>query len=160
MATQIGFDPSTWNATAEAPFKLGQLVERSGVLYRYVLVQTAACADGAVMCEYDATTPASGKVIGAHRTSALTGTPAAIIVVGLGIGAISIGRYGFLQVSGVHTNVMSGTSTLGRWQMASAATNDTCNDCTSSIAYTEAVFGIALSSTGGARCIVRLKGLV
>lgn len=163
MSTEIGFDPSTWNSSTAAPFTVNAVYSYQGKQYRYVWVQTAACADGAVMCDYDAVGSASaadsGKVIGANRTTALTGTPAAKLVVGIGVGVITINYYGFVQVSGVHNNVMSTGSTLGNAQCASG-TNDTCTDATASVARTEAVFGWAKSSTSGGRCIVRLHGLV
>lgn len=158
MATPIGFDPSVVNTQTTGSFTLGELREWNGKMYRFVQVVTAACADGTVMCVYDATTPASGKVIGANRTTALAGTPIASIVVGIGIGAITINYFGFIQVSGVHTNVLSGTSTLGYWQCA-VATNDTCGDATASIARTESIFGQCVKATATGRAHVLLKGL-
>ncbi len=158
MATPIGFNPAIVNSTTVGDFALGEVREWQGKLYRFVQVVTAACADGAVMCRYDAAATPSGKVIGANRTTALTGTPVALLVVGVGIGAITINNYGFIQVSGVHINVLSTSSVLGRWQKASG-TNDTCTDATASVAYTEAIFGLALTSTSGGRCQVDLRGL-
>lgn len=159
MATPIGFDPSTWNSTTAAPFTVGAVYTFRGFQYRYVQVVTAACSLGAVMCRYDALSVPSGKVIGANRTTALTGTPAALIVVGVGVGDISINNYGFILVSGVHPFVKSTSSTLGNWQKASG-TNDTCTDATASIARSDGIFGIALSSTSGGLCQVDLRGLV
>lgn len=160
MATAIGFDPATVNQTTAAPWTLGQIVERldttTGLyrLYKFVQVKTAACADGTVMCRYNA----AGLVIGANRATALAGTPIASIWAGVGIGAISINNFGFVMIHGIHTNVLSGTSTLGRWQMP-IATNDTCGDATASLAYTDSVFGQCLVATSGGRATIDIRGL-
>lgn len=157
MPTSAGFTPSTYNsATQEAD--LGSIRDLGGVLYRYVQTQSAI-TNGCLMCVYNVTSPLSWQVIGANRTTALTGTPAALLSVGIGVATVTNGNYAWVQVSGIHTAVLSTASTLGRWQCASG-TNDTCTDATASIARTEAIFGLALTSTSGGVCTVQLRGLV
>ena len=111
------------------------------------------------MCVYDNTTPPSGKVIGANRTTALTGSLSAVIVVGVGVGVITINYYGFVQVSGVHTNVLSTSTTIQRWQIASG-TNDTCTDAPATLTSASLIFGESLAATSGGRAQVKLRGLV
>lgn len=153
MALAASFDPATYNKSTPNEFKLGAVYSNGdGNLYTFVHVNTADCADGAVMCWYST---GDAEVIGANRTTALVGTPAAAMFAGLGKGVITAGNYGFIQVWGIHKNVLSGTSTLGMWQCP-IATNDSCGNATASMARTESIFGRCLVATSAGRCTVRL----
>jgi hypothetical protein len=150
------FNPATYNSTTGTGYTLGAVYDiGDGNLYKFVHVNTAATTAGAVMCVYSS---AKGEVIGANRTTALAGTPAAVMPVGIVPGVIGIGNYGFVQVGG-YAVIISGTSTLGRWQMP-VATNDTAGDATASLARTDGLIGMCIVATAGGFATVKLMGLV
>lgn len=156
MATAIGFDPGTWNSTVIGPFTLGQVYDFQGRLFRYFQNSaTAAIADGTVCCRYSSpaigASAASFTVIGSNRTTALAGTPAAKIVVCVGVGAVSASNYGFGLVLGIHTNVLSTSSTLGTLQKAYLTGSDQCTD---GAAAGDLTFGTCLVATSGGRAVV------
>lgn len=159
MATALSFNP-TWVSTTLAPYTLGAVYTdaATGYMYKCVQVVTAAGADGVLVCRYSspaigASLAATGIVIGANRTTALAGTPAAIIPVGVLVAAVPINSYAFAMVYGIHTNVLSTSSTLGTLQKASG-TNDTCTDGASA---GDKTFGFCLVATSGGRCVVDVR---
>lgn len=155
MPTAVGFDPSVYTSTVSTGFTLGAVYSYQDKLYRFVHVNTANLGVGAVVCAYNST---NGEVIGANRTTALAGTPAAATTVGVIPVAVNAGSYCFAQVSGNAVHI-SGTSTLGRWQMA-IATNDTAGDATASLARTDSLLGICVVATSGGFATTQLRGLV
>lgn len=152
MPIQTTFTPSTYNSSSGTGFIAGALYSNGdGKEYRFVNFVSAG-ADGAIMCVYDTS---GSYVIGANRTTGLAGTPAATMFVGIAVGTVTAGNWGFVQTDGNHLNVLSGTSTLGRWQCP-IATNDSAGDATASIARTESIFGRCIVATSGGRAGIRL----
>lgn len=145
-----GFDPATYNVATSTGFTVGGLYSASnGKLYRFINVVTAAGADGVVFVRSGSS---EGVVIGCNR-GGVAGT-----VYCVGVGVITINNFGFGLVLGTHTNVLSTSSNAGRWQTASG-TNDTCTDASASIARTEGLLGMALTTTSGGRCTVDVRCL-
>jgi len=155
VAEPISFNPATVNQTTTGNWVLGQVLEYNGNLYRFVRNYTdAALADGVVVGRQSAT---SWVVTGVSRTSALGGaTTAGGVVCGVAIGAISTSNYGFILVSGLHTNVLGVATVTVAYRQRGSATAD--SGVNASVA-TDPTFGTALTAISGGRYTVQVDCL-
>lgn len=144
MPEPLGFNPASVNLTTTGPYYVGELREYLGKTYRFVLnANDAAIADGVVCVWASAVAP---TITGASRATALLGaTTLGSPCAGVGIGLISQQRYGFIQVFGLHTNVLGvATTTIGR-KLRASATADSADNVSN--AY-DSSFGEAVSALG------------
>ena len=111
MPGRIGFDPATADHST-AQYRVGELFHQEGKWYRYIKNIDLDSADGEVAHMnlatgvWETTTDVSASLsTGAGQQ----------IGVGVHVGVITAGNYGFIQVSGVHTGVKcaDGSTTFG-----------------------------------------------
>lgn len=147
MPTPLNLDPGTWNSTVAAPYTLGETYSVGGKLYKYVLLSGAGGAvnatNGMVAEQYIAT----GHTVTLDRSDS-TSSGLGRAPVGVFVGAVTAGNYGFIQIEGIHSAVKDAANALALLgKVASHATVD--GDAKAVAAYTDITIGWALAAAGG-----------
>lgn len=152
MATPVSFDPSTYTATAEAPFTLGARYTYLGREFRFLLnangASDNAIADGDVLLWASASAYTVCNALNGVGSALALNPPAAV-----GTGVAAKNKYFFALTKGRHTNVKSTSSSAGVLQKQSA----TAATCTDQTAATIGSIGLALTATSGGRCTVEVN---
>ena len=143
MTTPIGFDPSTYSSTTEAPFVLGQEFDPGdGKVYRYAkFVDAIAYANGQVV-ELASTTAF-------HVTNDRAGgSSLGRLPVGVCLRVMAQNEYGWVLVRGRHTAIKdaANAAVLGVKQMSHATAD---GDAAPATAYTSNWFCVALANASG-----------
>lgn len=153
---RVGFDPSVVNdspaAFAAGTFVLGDVLNHLGNLYRYIKVVDITTVNGDLLTagNADGTTGtkdrAGGSDIGELKP------------VGVAMGAITAGNYGFVMVNGVHAAVLdaANAATAGVTLEPHATTDGNCRNM---VAGNEDLhcFGYALAAAGGGTVKARIQ---
>jgi len=106
---RTGFDPANTSDTT-ALYTLGLVLEYGGNWYRYLLNSDAATANGDAMRPTATVSTANGGTAETvnNRRVAGGGTPAAVAdtaIVGIAVGVVGAGKYGWFLVRGYHSAV-------------------------------------------------------
>jgi hypothetical protein len=146
VPTPLSLDPATVDSQTEAPWRLGQLLEREGKLYRYVKLMDAVAGANGMLAELASTSDWLVTVDRAGGSAVVSGSIRS--PVGLLVGVLTPGRFGFLQVSGFHPAARDAANALTALQKFTAhATTD--GDIGIPSAFTQVMGGYALAAASG-----------
>lgn len=150
MPTALTFDPGNWNSSTAAPYTLGALYEDAGKVYTYVLLTDAVNATNGMVAEQASTT---AYTVSVDRDA---GTTLGRAPVGVFVGSVTAGNYGFIQVRGIHSAVKDAANALSALgKVTSHATTD--GDAAPTTAYTDKTIGYALANAAGGVVAVDLR---
>lgn len=150
MPTPLTLDPGTWNSSVAAPYTLGALYETGGKMYMYVLLTDAVNASNGMVAEMASTTAYTVTVDRSGGSSLGRGP------VGVFVGSVTAGNYGFIQVEGIHSAVKDAAAGLTALvKVTSHASTD--GDAAPATAYTDKIIGFALAATAGGVAPVMLR---
>ena len=137
MATPIGWDPSVYNDTTTGNFLLGQELEYQGKTYRWLkLVTHVGAADNVagvsgMVCEAASATDPNIVTLDRAGGSSLGRIPVAAL-----IGTVSVDRYFFGLVRGIHAGIKDAAgacTTVGRKVVPHATTDGDVTDAAATI---------------------------
>ena len=137
-------------ATLRYPGQLGQFLEKDGKLYQVVLVKSTSAnlANGTVVMwsDYDDMT-VSSVVADAKRNH----------VAGVGLGTVTAGNYGFIQVAGPHSAVVSTGTFANGDAVIMSATDGTCGVVAAGTAPTYALLGFATAADSANKVATQIR---
>lgn len=143
MATPVGFDPANYNSSSNAEgFVLGQVYDYNGRLFRFYKTVDAVNVLNGMVVEWASTTTYNVTVDRAGGSS-LGRNP-----VGVAVGSVTAGNYGFFLVLGIHSAVRDAANALTAGvKVIPHATTD--GDAAPATAYTDRVIGVCLANASG-----------
>lgn len=153
MATPIGFDPSTVNATSVGNYYLGERREYAGKVYQFLKLTDAVNGTNGMVAEAGSATDATIVTVDRAGGSSLGRIPRCVLV-----GNVTAGRYFFGLIDGLHTGVKDAAAALSSVGLKVTTHATTDGDAAASTAYTDKWIGEVrvVSAAGAAGVYVHL----
>lgn len=141
MPTPVGFDPSSYNSATSGGFNPGSIYEYNGSLYKFIKTVDAVDVTNGMVLEIAST---SGTQYG--TVDRALGSSVGRIPMGVAVGTITAGNYGFILIKGVHTAIKDAANAVNAVG-AKATTHATVDgDAAKASAYTDNIFAVALTA--------------
>lgn len=140
MPTPVGFDPSSYNSATSGGFNPGSIYEYNGSLYKFIKTVDAVNVTNGMVLELAST---SGTQYGTVDRSG--GSSVGRIPIGVAVGSITAGNYGFILIKGVHTAIKDALNTMTAVGDKATTHGSTDGDAAKASAYTNNIFAVGLT---------------